>query len=97
MMVGRIGRSLLKAIRVLFQIVLVAWATLAIWYSPLPWSWLRLGLAAAFLAFSIWALWVTRRRRMPWAFAGLFMIVALAPAKWAMRGRRRPPVGCGAD
>jgi len=77
MMVGRIGRSLLRAIRVLFQIVLVAWATLAIWYSPLPWAWLRLGLAAAFLVFSIWALRVTKRRRMSWAFAALFLIVAV--------------------
>ena len=77
MMVGRIGRSLLGAIKVLFQIVLVAWATLAIWYSPLPWAWLRLGLAAAFLVFSIWALRVTKRRRMSWAFAALFLIVAV--------------------
>ena len=71
------GRWLLAAIRSVVLIVLVAWATLAIYYSSLPWPWLRVALAAAFLAFSVWALWLTKRRYMSWAFAGLFVVVAV--------------------
>ena len=37
--------------------------------------WLRLALAIAFAAFGIWALWITRRPRMPWVFAALFVAV----------------------
>src|SRR5262245_48310285 len=51
------------------------WAGLAIYYSNLPWPWLRLALALAFAAFSIWALWLTRNRRAPLLFAGLFLCV----------------------
>jgi hypothetical protein len=61
----------------LFRVLLLAWATLAIYYSNLPWSWLRLSLAVAFLAFGIWALWLTRRPRMSLAFAGLFLCVVV--------------------
>jgi len=60
--------------------LLMGWATLAIYYSNLPWPWLRLALAIAFAAFGIWALWITRRPRMPWLFAGLFVVVC---AWWA--------------
>jgi len=42
----------------------IAWATLAIYYSNLPWAGMRLALAAAFAAFTIWAIWFSRRRRM---------------------------------
>jgi hypothetical protein len=35
---------------------LIAWATLAIYYSNLPWPWLRLVFAGAFAAFAVWAL-----------------------------------------
>jgi len=55
--------------------LLLAWATLAINFSNLPWPWLRLALAVAFAAFGIWALWITPRPRMPWVFAGLFLAV----------------------
>ena len=34
--------------------------------------------AAAFLAFSVWALWLTKRSHMSWAFAGLFVAVAVS-------------------
>ncbi|HEY5895084.1 MAG TPA: DUF4105 domain-containing protein [Chthoniobacterales bacterium] len=74
----RVGRWFLAAIGVLILIVLVAWATLAIYYSSLPWPWLRVVLAATFLAFSVWALWLTKRPHMSWAFAGLFVVVAVA-------------------
>jgi hypothetical protein len=40
----------------LCRVLLLAWATLAVYYSNLPWAWLRLSLAVAFLTFGIWAL-----------------------------------------
>jgi hypothetical protein len=57
----------------LFRAVLIAWATLAIYYSNLPWAGLRLGLAVAFAAFAIWALWLSRQRRMSVVFIALFL------------------------
>src|SRR6201999_1001018 len=42
----------------------IVWATLAIYYSNLPWAGMRLALATAFVAFTIWAIWFSRRRRM---------------------------------
>lgn len=59
----------------LCRAVVVGWATLALYYSNLPWGWARLLLAIAFLAFGIWSLWVSRRRRMAWVFAGVFLVV----------------------
>lgn len=59
------------------QFLLIAWAVLAIYYSNLPWGWMRLALAAAFAGFAIWALWVGTRRRWRWAFAGAFATVAV--------------------
>ena len=44
--------------------MLILWATLAIYYSNLPWPGLRLGLAIAFAAFAIWAIWFVPQRRM---------------------------------
>jgi hypothetical protein len=59
------------------QLLLVTWATLAIYYSNLPWAWSRLALAVVFAAFSVWALWLTRRRRTGWVFLGLFVGVVV--------------------
>lgn len=61
----------------LCRALLLAWATLAIYYSNLPWAWARLSLAVAFLVFGTWALWLTRRRRMSLVFAGLFFCVVI--------------------
>lgn len=55
------------------QVLLSAWATLALYYSNLPWTWLRLSLAVAFAAFCIWALWPSRRTQMRLVWAGLFV------------------------
>jgi hypothetical protein len=66
-------RWLMKGIWILCQAVLIAWAILAIYYSNLPWADLRLGLAAAFAAFAIWSLWLSRQRRMSVAFVVLFL------------------------
>jgi Domain of unknown function (DUF4105) len=57
----------------LCRALLIAWATLAIYYSNLPWAWLRLGFAVAFLMFAIWALWLSRDRRAPAIFAVLYL------------------------
>ncbi len=68
---------LIAAIGILCRVVLVAWATLAIYYSNLPVTELRLALAVAFVAFAIWALWISRRRRMPLILAALFLGVVV--------------------
>jgi hypothetical protein len=78
-------RWLFVALAFLLRVLLVAWATLAIYYSNLPWAWPRLVLAVAFLVFSIWALWLSRMRRAPLAFAALFLgvvawFVSIAPS-----------------
>jgi uncharacterized protein DUF4105 len=52
---------------------MAVWATLAIYYSNLPWAGLRLGLAAAFAAFAIWALLLSRQRHRSVAFIALFL------------------------
>lgn len=54
---------------------LVAWASLALYWSNLPWPWARVALALAFLAFGIWALWRARRPRGLWLFAAAFSAV----------------------
>jgi hypothetical protein len=59
----------------LAQALPLIWATLAIYYSNLPRAGLRLGLAAAFAAFAIWALWFSRRRSMPTVAIALFFCV----------------------
>jgi hypothetical protein len=61
----------------LCQAVLIAWATLAIHYSNLPWPRLRLVLAAGFAAFAIWALFLSRQRWMLLATIGLFLGVVV--------------------
>ena len=64
---------LIAGIWFLCRVLLIAWATLAIYFSNLPWAWLRLGLAVAFAAFAIWALWLSRQRRMSVAFIVLYL------------------------
>src|SRR4051812_48860933 len=63
---------MILAVRVLCQVLLTTWATLAIYYSNLPWFALRLALAGAFAAFAIWAFWLSRRPRTSVAAAVLF-------------------------
>ncbi len=59
----------------LLRVGLVAWATLAIWFSTLPGAWLRLTLAAAFFAFAAWALWTRRSTAKLAAFAAVYAAV----------------------
>jgi len=74
----RLGRALFGLFRSLWHVVrfaLLLWATLAIYFSNLPWPSARLALAAAFAVFGVWALWITHRRHAPWAFAVLYVAV----------------------
>jgi len=63
-------------LKLLVQIIVITWTTLAIYYSNLPRPEQRLGLAVAFAAFAIWAFWLSRRRYMPAAgFAAAALVV----------------------
>ena len=68
-----IFRWLLKAIGFLFLLLVIVWGTLAIYYSNLPVAGLRLGLAVVFAAFAIWAVWISRQKRMRWVFGAVFL------------------------
>ena len=72
-MLSKILRWLAAGLWRFCQALLIAWAALAIYYSNLPWSELRLALAVAFAVFAIWALWLSRRRRVKVAFILVFL------------------------
>jgi hypothetical protein len=55
------------------------WATLAIYYSNLPWAGVRLILAIAFAAFAIWAIWLAPQRR---TCVALFLLYVGLIAWW---------------
>ena len=74
---SKLLRWLLTVIRSLCLILLLAWATLAIYYSNLPWAWARLALAVVFLTFGVWALWFSRTPRKIAVFAALFLGVVV--------------------
>jgi len=57
-------RWLIAGMNHLVRLAVSTWTALALYYSNLPWPELRLGLAVAFVAFAIWAFWLSRRRRM---------------------------------
>jgi hypothetical protein len=64
---------LLRGLGFLARVLLILWATGALYFSNLPWAKGRVALAVGFVVFSIWALWVTRRPRMRLVFVGLFL------------------------
>ncbi len=74
-------RWLLAALRFLLCAGLVAWATLAIWFSTLPGTWLRLALAFAFFVFAAWALFWRPSRGKLIAFAAAYAVVLIG---WSM-------------
>lgn len=55
------------------RVLLISWASLALYYSNLPWPTIRLVLAIAFFVFGVWVLWFTRRPRLRILFAALFL------------------------
>jgi hypothetical protein len=68
---------LITGIGFLGRALLIGWASLAIYYSNLPWAGMRLGLAGAFASFAIWALWLSRQRRMSVVWIVLFLAVVV--------------------
>jgi hypothetical protein len=70
---------LIASIGFLCRFLLIGWATLAIYYSNLPWPWLRVGLAVAFAAFAIWA---SQRPRRPLRSAALIVLFLGVVAWW---------------
>jgi hypothetical protein len=56
----------------------IVWATLAIYYSNLPWAGMRLAMAATFAGFTIWAVWFSRRRSM----SVIAMVLFLGVVAW---------------
>jgi hypothetical protein len=79
--VRRMTRWLLRGGRLLLLSLVIAWGSLALWYSPLPWPELRLALAVAFAAFGAWALLFTHRTRARWAFAIAYLALL---AGWSL-------------
>jgi hypothetical protein len=69
--VSRCFRWLGKAIWILCQVLLMAWCTLAIYYSNLPWPELRLAAAICFAAVAVWVLWISRLRSKTLLFLAL--------------------------
>lgn len=61
----------------LVYLLMTAWATLAIYFSNLPWEWPRAVLAAGFAAFAVWAWMIARRRCWRWGAVGLFAAVVV--------------------
>ena len=74
---SKLLRWLLIGIKSLCLILLLGWATLAIYYSNLPWGGARLALAVAFFIFGVWALWFSRTLRTIAVFAALFLGVVV--------------------
>ena len=63
----------IRGIWLLFRVLLIAWATLAIYYSNLPFAGLRVALAMSFAILAIWLLWLSRDRRAYVIFTVLFL------------------------
>lgn len=62
----------IRGIWLLFRVLLIVWATLAIYYSNLPSAALRVALAICFAVLATWLLWLSRDRRAPVIFIVLF-------------------------
>jgi hypothetical protein len=75
-LLARFVRGLVVALLALILFIFVAWASLAIYFSNLPWAWLRLAAAVAFAAFAVWALLLSRPRRT-WIFLAAFLAVVV--------------------
>jgi hypothetical protein len=73
---SRFSLWLAAGFRFLCRLAVVSWATLAIYYSNLPWGSARLALAIAFASFSVWGFWLSRRPQMSAAVFALFLAVS---------------------
>src|SRR5690242_12838344 len=70
-------RGFVRALGLVVLLLLLAWASLAVHFSNLPWPAMRTPLAVAFAVFGAWALWFARRRGPRLLLAGLFGLVAV--------------------
>lgn len=70
-----IFRWLLAGLWFLIRLLFLAWGSLAIRYSNLPWPELRIALAVAFFGFGVWALWFARRPRGYVIFAAAYAVL----------------------
>ena len=70
---SKVLNCLIRGIWFLFRVLLIAWATLAIYYSNLPSAALRVAFAMSFAALAIWLIWLSPNRRGSLVFAGLFL------------------------
>ena len=68
----------IRAVWLLFRALLIAWATLAIYYFNLPSAGLRVALAMAFAIVAIWLLWLSRDRRAH----VIFLMLLLGVVAW---------------
>jgi len=75
---SKILNWLIRGIWLLLRVLLIAWATLAIYYSNLPFAGLRVALAVSFAILAIWLLWLSRDRR---AYV-IFMVLFLGVVAW---------------
>ncbi len=75
---GKILRGLLLLLTGFIRFLFVAWASLAIYHSNLPWLGLRVALALAFSMFGVWALWRPYRLRR----IGMFAVAYVALLAW---------------
>jgi hypothetical protein len=75
---GKILRGLFLMVTGLIGLLFIAWGSLAINYSNLPWPGLRVALAVVFLVFGIWALWRPYRLRR----VGMFVVAYVALLVW---------------
>lgn len=73
----RVLHSLYRVSRFIVLATLLGWASLAIYFSNLPWPVARSVLALAFAAFGIWSLWFARDSRFVWLFAVLYSAVLI--------------------
>jgi hypothetical protein len=67
-----------RLLRVAISVVLglaIAWASLAIYFAPVGAEAWRIGLALAYAAFAVWAVWFSRSAPARWVLAALYLAV----------------------
>ncbi|KTD62492.1 DUF4105 domain-containing protein [Legionella shakespearei] len=64
---------LLAFIRVVCQLAIISWSSLALYYSNLPWVSTRIIMGISFALFGVWAFWITKKPRGVIVFFILFI------------------------
>jgi hypothetical protein len=83
------------AVRSTLWALVIAWGAFAIYFSNLPWLWMRLALDVAFITFSIWALHIAHTRRSVLAFIAVFagLLLWWGTIQPSLDRKWRPEVG----